>query len=72
MQREALESANTNTAVLTTMKNAADALKAAHKHMYVYSLSDLCGSYIELMVSVNLGTSTKYMIWWTILPSNKT
>lgn len=35
MQREALESANTNTAVLTTMKNAADALKAAHKHMYV-------------------------------------
>lgn len=35
MQREALESANTNTAVLTTMKNAADALKAAHQHMYV-------------------------------------
>lgn len=35
MQREALEGANTNTAVLTTMKNAADALKAAHKHMYV-------------------------------------
>lgn len=34
MQREALESANTNTAVLTTMKDAADALKAAHKHMY--------------------------------------
>lgn len=33
MQREALEGANTNTAVLTTMKNAADALKAAHKHM---------------------------------------
>ena len=33
MQREALESANTNTAVLTTMKNAADALKAAHQHM---------------------------------------
>lgn len=36
MQREALEGANTNTAVLTTMKNAADALKAAHKHMYVF------------------------------------
>lgn len=36
MQREALESANTNTAVLTTMKNAADALKAAHQHMYDY------------------------------------
>lgn len=33
MQREALEGANTNTAVLTTMKNAADALKAAHQHM---------------------------------------
>lgn len=36
MQREALESANTNTAVLTTMKNAADALKAAHKNMLVH------------------------------------
>lgn len=34
MQREALESANTNTAVLTTMKGAADAMKAAHQHMY--------------------------------------
>lgn len=33
MQREALEGANTNTAVLTTMKSAADALKAAHQHM---------------------------------------
>jgi exonuclease VII small subunit len=35
MQREALEGANTNTAVLQTMKNAADALKGAHQHMYV-------------------------------------
>lgn len=35
MQREALEGANTNTAVLTNMKSAADALKAAHQHMYV-------------------------------------
>lgn len=34
MQREALEGANTNTAVLTNMKSAADALKAAHQHMY--------------------------------------
>lgn len=34
MQREALESANTNTSVLTNMKGAADALKAAHQHMY--------------------------------------
>lgn len=33
MQREALESANTNTTVLQTMKNAADALKSAHQHM---------------------------------------
>jgi hypothetical protein len=33
MQREALEGANTNTAVLQTMKNAADALKSAHQHM---------------------------------------
>lgn len=38
MQREALESANTNTAVLTTMKNAADALKAAHQNMLVLLL----------------------------------
>lgn len=33
MQREALESANTNTAVLQTMNDAAKALKAAHQHM---------------------------------------
>lgn len=33
MQREALEGANTNTAVLTNMKSAADALKAAHQNM---------------------------------------
>lgn len=33
MQREALEGANTNTAVLNSMKNAADALKAAHKNL---------------------------------------
>jgi hypothetical protein len=32
MQRQALEEANTNTAVLQTMKNAADALKAV-QHM---------------------------------------
>lgn len=35
MQREALEGANTNTAVLTSMKNAADALKSAHKELSV-------------------------------------
>jgi charged multivesicular body protein 4 len=33
MQREALESANTNTAVLTIMSEADKALKAAHPHM---------------------------------------
>jgi charged multivesicular body protein 4 len=35
VQREALEGANTNTAVLKTMKNAADALKNAHLNMDV-------------------------------------
>ena len=35
MQREALEGANTNTAVLQTMGEAAKALKSAHQHMYV-------------------------------------
>lgn len=35
MQREALEGANTNTAVLQTMGDAAKALKAAHQHMWV-------------------------------------
>jgi charged multivesicular body protein 4 len=35
MQREALESANTNTAVLQTMNAAAKAMKAAHQHMCV-------------------------------------
>ena len=35
MQREALEGANTNTAVLNTMSEAAKALKQAHQHMYV-------------------------------------
>lgn len=38
MQREALEGANTNTAVLQTMGDAAKALKAAHQHMYFFSL----------------------------------
>lgn len=41
MQREALEGANTNTAVLTNMKSAADALKAAHQHMYVHNFINL-------------------------------
>ena len=35
MQREALEGANTNTAVLTTMNDAAKALKKANAHLDV-------------------------------------
>lgn len=47
MQREALESANTNTAVLTTMKSAADALKAAHQHMDVDKVHDMMDDIAE-------------------------
>lgn len=47
MQREALESANTNTQVLTTMKNAADALKAAHKNMDVDQVHDMMDDIAE-------------------------
>lgn len=47
MQREALESANTNTAVLTTMKGAADALKAAHQHMDVDQVYDMMDDIAE-------------------------
>ena len=42
MQREALEGANTNTAVLQTMGDAAKALKAAHQHMYDSCNSNNC------------------------------
>ncbi|XP_078033944.1 charged multivesicular body protein shrub [Augochlora pura] len=47
MQREALESANTNTAVLTTMKNAADALKSVHQHMDVDQVHDMMDDIAE-------------------------
>ncbi|XP_011301535.1 charged multivesicular body protein 4b [Fopius arisanus] len=47
MQREALESANTNTTVLQTMKNAADALKAAHLHMDVDQVHDMMDDIAE-------------------------
>ncbi|XP_063225028.1 charged multivesicular body protein 4b [Bacillus rossius redtenbacheri] len=47
MQREALEGANTNTAVLTTMKNAADALKAAHKNMDIDNVHDMMDDIAE-------------------------
>lgn len=48
MQREALEGANTNTAVLTNMKSAADALKAAHQHMYIKQFLTCCSLRIQL------------------------
>lgn len=41
MQREALESANTNTNVLKTMNDAATALKGAHQHMDVDKVHDM-------------------------------
>lgn len=47
MQREALEGANTNTAVLQTMKGAADALKKAHKHMDVDQVHDMMDDIAE-------------------------
>lgn len=47
MQREALENANTNTAVLQTMKNAADALKSAHKEMNIDDVHDMMDDIAE-------------------------
>ncbi|BES90633.1 unnamed protein product [Nesidiocoris tenuis] len=47
MQREALESANTNTAVLQTMKLAADTLKTAHQHMDVDQVHDMMDDIAE-------------------------
>lgn len=47
MQREALEGANTNTAVLQTMKGAADALKKAHQNMDVDQVHDLIDDIAE-------------------------
>ncbi|XP_076173819.1 charged multivesicular body protein 4-like [Ptiloglossa arizonensis] len=47
MQREALESANTNTAVLTTMKSAADALKSVHQDMDVDQVHDMMDDIAE-------------------------
>lgn len=72
MQREALEGANTNTAVLTNMKSAADALKAAHQHMYVLMTKNKWTTRsVELLnkfhfvlsfLRNNAGTLIKYMI----------
>lgn len=47
MQREALESANTNTNVLQTMNEAAKALKAAHQHMDVDKVHDMMDDIAE-------------------------
>lgn len=52
LQREALEGANTNTAVLESMKNAAQALKQAHKNLYVFVIkffNFICISEINLL-----------------------
>ncbi|CAH1965972.1 unnamed protein product [Acanthoscelides obtectus] len=47
MQREALEGANTNTAVLQSMKNAADALKSAHKNLDIDNVHDIMDDIAE-------------------------
>ncbi|CAH1112330.1 unnamed protein product [Psylliodes chrysocephalus] len=47
MQREALEGASTNTAVLDSMKNAADALKKAHKNLDVDNVHDIMDDIAE-------------------------
>ncbi|XP_050737112.1 charged multivesicular body protein 4c-like [Eriocheir sinensis] len=47
MQREALESANTNTNVLQTMSEAAKALKSAHQHMNVDEVHDMMDDIAE-------------------------
>merc|ERR1711953_1355964 len=47
MQREALEGANTNTAVLTTMNEAAKALKHAHADMDVDKVHDMMDDIAE-------------------------
>ncbi|VVC41999.1 Snf7 family [Cinara cedri] len=46
-QREALEGANTNNAVLTTMKTAADALKTAHQNMNVDDVHNMMDDIAE-------------------------
>jgi len=47
MQREALEGANTNTAVLTTMKAAADSLKIANNQLDVDKVHDMMDDIAE-------------------------
>jgi len=47
MQREALEGANTNTAVLNTMSEAAKALKSAHQSMDIDKVHDMMDDIAE-------------------------
>ena len=47
MQREALEGANTNTAVLTTMNDAAKALKKANADLDVDKVHDMMDDIAE-------------------------
>ncbi|CAH1164237.1 unnamed protein product [Phaedon cochleariae] len=47
MQREALEGASTNTTVLESMKNAAEALKKAHKNLDVDNVHDIMDDIAE-------------------------
>ena len=47
MQREALEGANTNTAVLETMNNAAKALKVANNKLDVDQVHDMMDDIAE-------------------------
>ena len=47
MQREALESANTNTTVLETMSGAAKAMKNAHKQLDVDKVHDMMDDIAE-------------------------
>jgi charged multivesicular body protein 4 len=46
-QREALENANTNSAVLDTMKGASDALKKSHKDMNIDNVHDMMDDIAE-------------------------
>ena len=46
-QREALENANTNSAVLDTMKGAADSLKKAHKDINIDNVHDIMDDIAE-------------------------
>lgn len=59
-QREALENANTNAAVLETMKGAADSLKKTHKDMLVYINIFCFYQLLNLLSFHSLGTLTMF------------